>query len=108
MKTFFEVICINDIDRPDEIPTSKWIKQGVIYTVVEIITPHRQPEIYGFKLKELNIDNCFPYQYFTSSRFSYIMPINRMSVLVSVDFWVDDLLDTILKEAQLEDDLDNL
>ncbi len=32
----FKVICINDKNRPPEIPTSCWIKEGQEYTVVRV------------------------------------------------------------------------
>lgn len=32
----FKVVCINDFNRPPEIPTSCWIKKGEEYTVVRV------------------------------------------------------------------------
>jgi hypothetical protein len=32
----FKVVCINNSNRPPEIPTSNWIKEGKEYTVVRV------------------------------------------------------------------------
>jgi hypothetical protein len=66
----FEVICINDQNRPDGIPTSKWIKKGNPYTVVEVAKLIVQGGIIGFKLAEIDLSDCAPYQFFDSSRFA--------------------------------------
>jgi hypothetical protein len=55
--------------RPNEIPISKWIKKDEVYVVIQMDYMNIQGRILGFKLEELNIDECFPYQYFSSSRF---------------------------------------
>lgn len=65
----FKVICLDDKNRPDGIPTSKWVKQGEPYTVIEVVKMNLQNNILGFKLAELNIDDCLPYQYFAATRF---------------------------------------
>lgn len=33
-----ECVCINDKDRPKEIPANKWIKKGEPYTVIFTVT----------------------------------------------------------------------
>lgn len=89
----FKVICINDAERPNEIPASKWIKKGEIYTVLEVAKMRVQGGILGFKLYERNIDDCFPYQYFTATRFA---------VPTQDQLWADEYLATLLKEAKEE------
>jgi hypothetical protein len=51
----------------------------------------------GFKLEELNIDDCFPYQYFSAERFAIVL-------LREEDPWVEETLDRILEEAKQEED----
>lgn len=65
----FKVICTNSSNRPNDIPTSKWIKKDEEYTVIQMDYMNIQNRILGFKLEEINIDDCFPYQYFSADRF---------------------------------------
>ncbi len=74
----FKVVCIDDTHRPDGIPTSKWLKQGNPYTVIEVTKLDLQGGLIGFKLQEINIDDCYPYQYFASNRFG--IPVNPESL----------------------------
>jgi hypothetical protein len=91
----FKVICINDSARPDGIPTSKWIKKGQSYTVTSVTKLLIQDGKLGFKLAELNIDDCFPYQFFAAERFGIPVP----------DQWADAYLEKLLQEAKEESQL---
>ncbi len=90
----FKVICINDKARPDGIPTSKWVKEGETYTVTSVAKLLIQGGKLGFKLAELNIDDCFPYQYFSAERFG--IPVE------TPDRWAEYELDRLLEEAKKE------
>jgi len=46
-----KVICINDSDRPNEIPTSKWVVKDKIYTIDKVMKMRMQNGILGFSLK---------------------------------------------------------
>lgn len=92
----FRVICINDKARPDGIPTSKWVKEGECYTVTSVAKLLIQGGKLGFKLAELNIDDCFPYQYFSAERFG--IPVGTPEQWAQ--FELDRLLDEAKKEAQ--------
>ena len=89
----FSVICIDDSDKPDGIPTSKWVKKGQEYTVIEVSKMLIQGGMLGFKLEEINIDSCFPYQYFAARRFG--IPIQQQD-------WVEEELNKLLEEAKKE------
>ena len=65
----FKVVAINVQGRPESIPTSKWIIKDEIYTVSQMDYLNIQGRLLGFKLEEINIDDCFPYQYFSADRF---------------------------------------
>lgn len=65
-----QVICINDKHRPNEIPTSRWIKEGEIYHIIQIDKLNAQGGIYGCKLEEINNDDLSPYEYFRLDRFA--------------------------------------
>lgn len=88
----FKVICINDADRPDGIPLSKWIKKGDTYTVIEVSHMRMQGGKLGFKLAEIDLDSCFPYQYFSATRFAIPTDPNQK------DQWAEEVLEKILKE----------
>lgn len=89
----FDVICVNDSNKPDGIPTSKWVKKGEIYTVILVGRMLMQNGCMGFKLKQLDIDDCFPYQFFSAERF-------RM--LQDADVWTESILNKIVEEAEDE------
>ena len=92
----FKVICINDSNRPDGIPTSKWVKKGEIYTVFAVDKILLQGGQLGFKLVELNIDSCFPYQYFAATRFG--IPVELITKQASAQSELDRLLEEAKKE----------
>ena len=36
MEIPFKALCINDADRPSDIPLSQWIQKGKLYTVIKV------------------------------------------------------------------------
>lgn len=70
-----KVICVNDSNRPNEIPTSKWIKKDQEYTVINAIKCNIQGGILGFELEEIDLKGCEPYLYFAAHRFSISPPV---------------------------------
>ena len=75
-------ICIDDENRPNDIPLSKWLKEGENYhiTSATVVLPQG---ILGFKLKEIELDaNCLPYSYYSSHRFifeeNYLKAVQNM------------------------------
>lgn len=64
-------LCINDSDRPDEIPVELWVKKGQEYHVTHI---YFLPifGISGCELKELELTmDCCPYESYKLSRFAF-------------------------------------
>jgi nuclear transport factor 2 (NTF2) superfamily protein len=64
-------ICINDSDKPKEIPQDKWPKKGdeyhVIYTIWSVTS-----NTLGFYLYELELnESCSPYEMYKSDRFAF-------------------------------------
>jgi len=84
-----EVICINDKNRPNEVPMNRWVKEGKTYHVIEVSKLNMQQGIYGCKLAEINNDDLFPYQFFRLDRFA-----------VSVD---DAMLEKALEEIDISE-----
>ena len=89
----FRVVCINDTNRPDGIPANKWVKAGDIYTVIQVDKMKIMGGVLGFKLAEINIDDCFPYQYFMATRFG---------VFTTDKDWAEYELAKLLEEAKKE------
>lgn len=69
-----KVLCINDTDKPVKISEENWIKQGKIYTVIEVKKMGLQKGQLGYKLAEVSIpEKSFPYEYYSSSRFGFLV-----------------------------------
>lgn len=64
-------ICINDKDRPSEIPVERWIKDGETYHVTHIFKMMQQNMLQGCELKELDISDCIPFTCFRIDRFLF-------------------------------------
>lgn len=64
-------LCIDDSNRPSEIPESKWVKMGQQYSIVFAIVVLPQREL-GLQLDEIDLDeSCHPYYYFLAKRFAF-------------------------------------
>lgn len=69
-----KIICVNDKNKPSEIPSNKWISEGTIYTLIDVQILLSSQHV-GFTLAEINLDeSCFPYHYFEANRFE---PVNE-------------------------------
>ena len=65
----FRVVCVDDKNKPKEVPQSAWVQYGERYTVVKVdlLSSHKS---IGFKLQEIELpEESFPYEYFDASRF---------------------------------------
>lgn len=93
-----ECICINDSNRPKEIPQSKWVNEGEKYTVIYTVTVLPQKQL-GFHLAEIELtDNELPYEYFLASRFGFTQDnLQKLIELIKdcseIDFSMDELLE---------------
>jgi hypothetical protein len=67
-----KVVCINDSDRPNDIPTSKWVVKGQIYTVIKVSKMIMQGNILGVQLEEIDLSDCVPHLFFAATRFAEI------------------------------------
>lgn len=69
-----QVICINALNKPKQIPDNKWVTEGEIYTVVRLVRLNLQQNKLGIVLEEIDLDeSCFPYHYFDADRFSPVV-----------------------------------
>lgn len=108
----FKVVCVNDLNRPNELPTSHWVKRGKIYTVIQIDKMKMQGGKVAFKLEEINNDDYFPWTHFSSERFIPLdllidMALKNEKVLeeFGIDIDLDELMEINKKieESQLEE-----
>lgn len=77
-----EVVCINNRNRPNELPANKWVKENEIYTVIEVCRLNVQDGILGFKLAEINIDEFTPLEYFRADRFAPVGDITELEEFI--------------------------
>lgn len=68
------VLCINDANRPNEIPANKWIKKGQEYTPLNVIKCNSQGGELGYVLAEIDLTGCEPYKCFSVRRFAIRVP----------------------------------
>ena len=65
-----KMICIDSSRKPSKVPIEQWIKEGEVYTVIEVVKMSLQDDKYGVLLKEVQMSaDCFPYEYYDADRF---------------------------------------
>lgn len=80
------VICISDSNRPNEIPTSRWLELYKEYTIIKLMKMKVQNGIAGVKLAEINNDDLFPWTYFRADRFGITEDeLNRLAEIKELE-----------------------
>ena len=65
-----KIKCVDDSQKPQQIPKNKWIKKGEWYNLI-FIAWCKPEECQGFSLAEIELDEtCSPYEYYKGSRFA--------------------------------------
>jgi len=91
-----ECTCINDRNRPKEIPQNKWIQKGNKYTVIYTVTVLPQKQL-AFHLQEIELDETTsPYEYFLANRFAF-----RQEDLDALMQLIEDCSDTDFSMEEL-------
>ena len=68
-----KALCIDDSNRPKEIPPHKWVEAGKWYTIIHVSKHKLQNMIQGVTLSEICLDeSCAPYESFRLSRFGIL------------------------------------
>ena len=62
--------CIDDNNKPSEIPLNKWVKKGKEYKITHIFIMLNQGSIQGCELAEFDISMHNPYNCYRLSRFA--------------------------------------
>jgi len=105
-----EVICINDKNRPKEIPESDWIKEGDNYhiTHVSIQVNHLEngKPVLGCDLyeKPLSIEKHKPYECWRFSRFGVTEENLKALIQLIEDCYnlPKDDINTLIEDSQLQ------
>jgi len=64
-------LCINDNNKPIQIPNEKWLKKGKEYTLLFSMTVLPQKQL-AFQVNEIDLDDsCSPYTWFLANRFAF-------------------------------------
>jgi hypothetical protein len=98
-----ECLCVDDQNRPKEIPLKKWVKAGEMYHVIFTCTVIPQ-KVLAFQLAEIELTNAeLPYEYFISTRFAFkeedlLKLIELIKDCEDIDFSMEELL----KQTELE------
>lgn len=75
-------ICINDQNRPKEIPANKWVQKEKKYHITYVYW-HPKQKIQGVDLAEIELDEkCLPYQTFKINRFA--IPLSELENFITL------------------------
>ena len=64
-------ICIDDKNRPLEVPVSKWVVKEQEYHITHVYHQYQQKGIKGVELAEFDISDCVPYNCYRLDRFAF-------------------------------------
>jgi hypothetical protein len=67
-----------------KIPETQWVKKGKAYTVVRAVKMAIQANMLGFDLEEINLEGCFPYEFYDAKRFLPEDMVKQEEVAVEV------------------------
>ena len=87
-----KAVCIDDSNRPVDIPEHKWVKKEEIYTIVKVVELKLQNNSLGVELEEIDLKDCFPYEYFLAARFAPISPKNSIEKELEKEEHLEELL----------------
>jgi hypothetical protein len=95
-------MCINDKGRPETVPSSKWIKEGELYTVI-YTTKVLPQNLLAFQLEEVELDeSCFPYEYFLANRFAFTEDgIMELADLIEDSEQIDMSISDLMKQTNI-------
>ena len=65
-------ICIDDQNKPSQIPQSKWVKKGEQYNITYVFIMVNQNRIQGCEIAEYDISMYKPYNCYRLSRFAIL------------------------------------
>jgi hypothetical protein len=101
-----ECNCINDKNKPKEIPESKWIKEGEKYNVIYTCLVLPQKEL-AFLLHEIQLTDAeLPYEYFLAKRFAFTQEnLEKILELIKDCNDTDFSMEELLEQTQLQEEI---
>lgn len=100
-------ICIDDKNRPAEIPVDKWVKEKSKYNIIYIYW-HPVQKIQGVDLAEIELDeSCKPYGTFAIKRFAIsVKDLENFIALCKACTGMNDVdVQEVIKELTVEEEL---
>ena len=93
--------CIDDKNRPPEIPLSKWVKEGEQYNIIRVCRGERYGGQFVCQLMEIDLDeSCAPYEFFMLKRFA--IPIEDLQLLIDIIENGEDITELLTEINHLE------
>ena len=81
-----KVICIDDSNKPDEIPEDLCVQKDTVYTIKEVAKLPVQGYKLGYKLEEIELnDSCFPYEFYDAERFMFLLDVSIELIAYDLD-----------------------
>jgi hypothetical protein len=102
------ITCINDSNRPKEIPVKKWLKLGqeynVIFTCTAFSDAAHTKKTLAFQLSEIELtDEHLPFEYFRASRFAIKKEdLEKLKQLIKDCEDIDFSIEELMEQTQLE------
>lgn len=66
-----ECLCVDDQNKPKEIPNNLWVKKNNKYQVIHIFAMVNQKGIKGCEIAEIDLGGLKPYNCFRLDRFAF-------------------------------------
>ena len=64
-------LCVDDSNKPNQIPQEKWLEKGKEYTLAFTMTVLPQRQL-ALQVEEIDLDDsCSPYTWFLANRFNF-------------------------------------
>lgn len=97
-----EAICINDKNKPAQIPSNKWLKLGQKYSIIYTVLVLPQRKV-GATLSEIELDDsCLPYEYFLLNRFGFTKEnLKKLMELIKECTESDFSLSELIEQTEL-------
>jgi hypothetical protein len=102
MSNSVECICVDDNDKPKQIPENKWPKRGKRYNIYYTVQCLPQRQI-GVLLEEIELtDKEYPYQYFLAKRFGFTREnFDKLNALIKECTDADFSIEELMEQSQL-------
>lgn len=96
-------ICIDDANRPKEIPQNKWLVKDKEYHITWVFKMVNQNGIQGVSIAEHDISDCLPYNCYRLTRFAiHLDDILNLIELIEACTGMDQIkIKELIKEVEL-------